>query len=62
LAHIHREFYDLIEAHRSPIAIEAVEHIAALCAIEKEIRRRPPEARQKVRTEKARPLLDAIHT
>ena len=61
MAHIRRKFYDLVEAHRSPIAIEAVERIAALYAIEKEIRGRPPEVRQKVRSEKARPLLDAMH-
>ena len=62
MAHIRRKFYDLVEAHQSPIAIEAVERIAALYAIEKEIRGRPPEVRQKVRSEKARPLLDAMHT
>lgn len=31
MAHIRRKFYDLIEAHQSPTAIEAVERIAALC-------------------------------
>jgi transposase len=35
MAHIRRKFYDLVEAHQSPIAIEAVERIAALYAIEK---------------------------
>jgi len=60
MAHIRRKFHDLVEAHQSPIAIEAVERIAALYAIEKEIRGRPPEVRQKVRSEKARPLLDAM--
>jgi transposase len=62
MAHIRRKFYDLVEAHQSPIAIEAVGRIAALYAIEKEIRGRPPQARQKVRSEKARPLLDAMRT
>ena len=61
MAHIRRKFYDLVEAHQSPIAIEAVERIAALYAIEKEIRGRPPQVRQEVRSEKARPLLDAMH-
>jgi transposase len=60
MAHIRRKFYDLVEAHQSPIAIEAVERIAALYAVEKEIRGRPPEVRQQVRSEKARPLLDAM--
>ncbi len=50
-----------MEAHKSPIAAEAVERIAALYAIEKEIRGRPPEERQKVRGESAQPLLDSMH-
>jgi hypothetical protein len=60
MAHISRKFYDWGEAHQSPIAIEAVERIAVLYAIEKEIRGQPPELPQKVRSEKARPLLDAM--
>jgi hypothetical protein len=51
-AHIRRKFYDLIEAHLSPIALEAAERIAALYAIEKEIRGRPPELRQKCAAKK----------
>jgi transposase len=39
-AHVRRKFYDLQEAHASPIASEALERIAALYAIEKEIRGR----------------------
>ena len=62
MAHIRRKFFDLVEAHQSPIAIEAVERIAALYAIEKEIRGRPPKVRQKIRSERARPLLDAMHS
>jgi len=60
LAHIRRKFYDLIEAHRSPIATEAVERIGALYGIEKEIRGRPPEERREVRHTRSRPLLDAM--
>jgi transposase len=33
-AHVRRKFYDLMEAHHSPIATEAVERIAALYRIE----------------------------
>ncbi len=61
LAHIRRKFYDLMEAHRSPIATEAVERIGALYAIEKEIRGRPPDERRGVRNTRSRPLLDAMH-
>jgi transposase len=60
LAHIRRKFYDLMEAHRSPIATEAVERIGALYAIEKEIRGRPPDERREVRNTRSRPLLDAM--
>ena len=49
LAHMRRKFCDLMEAHHSPIASEAVERIAALYAIEKEIRGRSPEQRRQVR-------------
>jgi hypothetical protein len=50
-----------MEAHRSPIATEAVERIGALYAIEKEIRGRPPDERRGVRNTRSRPLLDAMH-
>ncbi len=60
MAHIRRKFYDLMEAQRSPIATEAVERIAPLYAIEKEIRGRSPAERQKIRNTRARPLLDAM--
>jgi transposase len=59
-AHVRRKFYDLQQAHASPIASEALERIAALYAIEKEIRGRPPDERQQVRTTRARPLLQSF--
>jgi transposase len=59
-AHARRKFYDLYEAHKSPIAKEALDRIAALYAIEKEIRGRPPDVRQEIRQQRARPLLDAL--
>lgn len=60
-AHVRRKFYDLMEAHRSPIATEAVERIAALYQIEAEIRGRSPDERREVRQARSRPLLDAMH-
>jgi len=59
-AHVRRKFYDLQEAHASPIASEALERIAALYAIEKEIRGRPPDERQQVRRLRSRPLLQSL--
>jgi len=51
----------LQQAHPSPIASEALERIAALYAIEKEIRGRPPDERQQVRATRARPLIQSLH-
>ena len=45
-AHVRRKFYDLEQAHASPVAREALERIAALYGIEKEIRGRPPDERR----------------
>ena len=61
LAHVRRKFYDLQVAHHSPVAREALERIAALYAIEDEIRGRPPDERREVRQARARPLLDSLH-
>ena len=61
MAHVRRKFYDLVEAHRSPFATEALERIGQLYAIEKEIRGRPPDQRREVRQSRSRPLLDSLH-
>jgi len=61
-AHVRRKFYDFDQAHASPIAAEAVERIAALYAIEKEIRGKPADARCTVRQSRARPLLEEFHS
>jgi transposase len=60
-AHVRRKFYDLYEAHASPIAKEAIDRIAALYGIEKEIRGRPPDERRQIRNSQARPLLESLH-
>jgi hypothetical protein len=60
MAHVRRKFYDLVEAHKSPVATEALERIARLYAIEKEIRGRLPEERREVRNLRSRPLLDSL--
>src|SRR6266567_62296 len=59
-AHVRRKFYDLQQAHASPIAGEVLDRIAALYAIEGEIRGRPPDQRQQVRQTRARPLLQSL--
>jgi transposase len=59
-AHVRRKFYDLHVAHNSPVAAEAIERIAALYAIEKEIRGYPADERREVRETRTRPLLDLL--
>jgi transposase len=59
-AHVRRKFYDLHVAHKSPVAAEAMERIAALYAIEKEIRGHAAGERREVRETRARPLLDSL--
>jgi transposase len=59
-AHVRRHFYDLEQAHASPVAREALERIGALYRIEEQIRGRPPEERRSVRQARSKPLLDAL--
>jgi transposase len=60
MAHIRRKFYDLHQAHASPVAAEALRRIGELYAIESEIRGRAPDERKQVRQARARPLLNSI--
>lgn len=60
-AYFRRKMYDLEQAHSSPIASEALERIAALYAIESDIRGRPPNEGREVRQRWARPLIESMH-
>ncbi len=59
-AHVRRKFYDLEQAHASPVAREALERIGKLYGIEDGVRGRPPDERCEVRQAKAKPLLDSL--
>jgi transposase len=59
-AHVRRKFFDLHQAHASPIATEALERIGSLYAIESEIRGRSPDERQRERRIRSRPLLTSL--
>jgi transposase len=61
-AHVRRKFFELHEGHGSPLAKEALERIAQLYAVEKEIRGRPPDERTQIRQIRSRPLVEALHT
>jgi transposase len=60
-AHVRRKFHDLYQAHQSPVAKEALERIAQLYGIEKEIRGRSPAERGEFRRARSRPLLESMH-
>jgi transposase len=60
-AHTRRKFHEIHMAHPSPITSEAIERIAALYALEAEIRGSTPEVRRTIRQVRARPLLDSMN-
>jgi transposase len=57
---VRRHFYDLEQAHSSPVAREALQRIGALYGIEEPIRGRPPDERRAARQAQAKPLLDSL--
>ncbi len=59
-AHARRKFFDLARINKAPIAIEAVERIDALFAIEREINGTRPPERLRVRNERSRPLIISL--
>jgi hypothetical protein len=60
-AHTRRKFYDVFIATKAPIAEETLRRIAALYAIESDIRGQPAEERRRVRQQQSRPLVEAMH-
>ncbi len=60
-AHVRRKFYDLHQAHASPLAAEAMARIGQLYAVEEKIRGHPPGERLEVRQARARPVLESLH-
>lgn len=59
-AHVRRKLYDFYQATGSPIAAEALARIAALYAIEEEIRGASPEVRQQAREQWSRPVVETL--
>jgi hypothetical protein len=57
---VRRKFYDIQVAHKSAVAAEALERIAALYAVEKEIQGRSSDERRAVRNERSWPLLKSM--
>ncbi len=61
LAHARRKFFDLHAANKSQIAHSALEQIGRIYDIEREIKEFNPDERRRIRQEKSKPLLDALH-
>ena len=61
-SHVRRRFYELAAAGPAPIASEALERIAALYAIEKDIRGRSADERRAVRQDKSRIIIDELES
>lgn len=60
-AHVRRKFYDIARAQHSPLALEAMQRIADLYAIEADARHQPPQYREQQRRCRAGPLLQQLH-
>jgi hypothetical protein len=61
LAHARRKFFDLHVSNKSQIAQSALEQIARIYDIEREIKELNPDERQRIRQDKSKPLVDALH-
>jgi transposase len=61
-AHWRRRFFEIAQAGNAPIATEALARIAAIYAIEAEIRGQDAKARQAVRQQRTKPLVDGLKT
>jgi len=57
-AHVRRKLVEVYESHRSEVAEEGLRRIAAMYAIEKEIRGEPPEVRLAERQARTAPLVE----
>jgi transposase len=60
-AHVRRKFFDIQQAHASPLAGEAIDRIGELYAVERDIRGRSPDERKQIRGTRSRLLLTALH-
>ena len=59
-AHFRRQFVDLHHTKPTALTTDLLARIAALYAVEGEMRGKPPDARRKARQDRTRPLVDAL--
>jgi hypothetical protein len=60
-AHMRRDFFQFHASTKSPLAAEVLTRVATLYAIEAEIRGQPAEYRRRIRQERSRPIVEALH-
>ena len=60
MVHARREFIELAKGKTAPIAQETLQRIAALYAIEAEVRGKPPDVRRAARQDRSRPLVEDL--
>ena len=60
LAHARRKFFDLHASNKSQIAQSALEQIARIYEIEREVKELPADERRRIRQARSKPLLDAL--
>jgi transposase len=61
MAHARRKFFDLHASNKSEIAQQALTYIGQLYAVEREVKLLSPDERGRIRQDKSKPLLDALH-
>ena len=61
MAHARRKFYELHATKKSFLAEQALQFIAAIYEVEREVRDLQPDERRRIRQEKAAPLMEALH-
>jgi transposase len=61
-SHFRRLFYDIAKGGHAPIATEVLVRIAALYAIEDDIRGASPDERRAIRQARSKPLVDKLET
>jgi transposase len=59
--HMRRGFFQFHASTKSPLAAEVLARVAALYAIEAEIRGQPAEHRRQVRQQRSRPIVEGLH-
>lgn len=59
-SHVRRKFYELAQSGPAPIATEALQRIAELYKIKRDIRGRPADERRAARGQRSQPIIDAL--